>query len=352
MQVESPASTRFLPQRAASTHEATFTPAPGVGAGKRPGRSPDVADRAVPAAAAPVRKGLRGWDPGSQLQLASAQQTRDFLQDMEGGLRALGAAIRGTLAGSPPGDATPDAMLRTLTARWAERGDATAYSLDGQLKFGARGQARQSFRIPGLDVDSLQAQGRETLFFSVTGSGRQPIAVVLDPSCPSRVQVQQMDTALFSAGMRVTGSAQGDLLFDVPEVRWEAVRDTLAIRGGGMRYPAGQMHLVRPQAVAPIVSPDQWRLDDLAGTLRYAAAAQARVRQARQQVDRALVNAAAGPAAAASGETASADWADAFCQEFHERAADPDYGFVASIAPALTGISRERVVSLLSLRAD
>jgi hypothetical protein len=299
-----------------------------------------------------VRKGLRAWDPGYNLQLASAQQTLDFLGDVAGRLQALGTFIKGALAettqGSQAANGTLDASLRGLAARWNERGEATAHSLDGQLAFGARGEARQSFHIPGLDVRSLQTQGRETLFFSVAGAGRQAIPVTLDPALPSAVQVRQLRLALFPAGIRVTDGERGDLLFDVPEARWDAVRDTLAIRGGGMRYPAGQMHLVRPQAVASAINPDQWSVDDLPRTLRDVVTAQGQVRQARQQVGRALVDAADRPGT----EAGRTEWVEGFSQEFQENANNPDYRFVASVAPALTGISRERVVSLLALRTE
>ncbi|XAH22424.1 hypothetical protein AAFF27_20770 [Xylophilus sp. GW821-FHT01B05] len=352
MQVESPASTRFVPERAAHAGGAVSVPHPITG--KAIDRRSAVLDTSAPVAV-PVRKGLRAWDPGYNLQLASAQQTLDFLGDVAGKLQVLGTAIKGALAGgSRAEDGTLNAALHELVARWDERGEATARSLDGQLAFGARGQARQSFRIPGLDVHSLQAQAQETLFFSVAGAGRQAIPVTLDPALPSAAQVRHMDLALFPAGIRVTANEQGDLLFDVPEAQWEAVRGTLAIRGGGMRYPAGQMHLVRPQAVASAVTPEQWRMDDLHGALRDVAAAQGRVRQARQDVSRELADAADRPeiGEAGMGGAVMPSWAADFSREFRDNASSSDYRFVASVAPALTGISRERVVSLLALRTD
>ncbi|MES2351404.1 MAG: hypothetical protein V4641_27835, partial [Pseudomonadota bacterium] len=51
--------------------------------------------------------------------------------------------------------------------------------------------------------------------------------------------------------------------FSTPESSWGNVRDTIAVQGGGTRFPTGQMNRVKAEAEAPAVDPDSWQTSDV-----------------------------------------------------------------------------------------
>ncbi|MDF1484192.1 hypothetical protein PY257_03185 [Ramlibacter sp. H39-3-26] len=366
MQVESPLSARLTPQRTRAGVELLVArgDAQGVFSGATKADA-DATAASTAAQAAPVRAGLKTWIPQYNQDVAGAQQALSFLGDLAERLQGLRTALGSKLAQlssdaedgtAPAGEAAAlDKLLGDFARRWRERPQSTMQSLDGNLSYGRRGHARQPFRVAGLDAKALQGGSRETLFFSVGGAGRQPIPVAIDPSVPLPEQVQRMDFALAPTGVRAALDGQGQLQFDVAETQWPSVRDSLAIQGGGVRYPAGQMHLARPETVPRAVRPETWSVHSRSAmrqTLQAVLEAQSRVYAAQQQVRAALSRAASQITPAVEGgeddgTLGISAWVADFSAQFAQRGEQSGYQFVSAVAPALIGISRERVVALL-----
>jgi hypothetical protein len=182
--------------------------------------------------------------------------------------------------------------------------------------------------------------------------------------------VRRLDQALAPTGIRAIRDRKGDLVFSVDESSWPAVRDTLAIKGEGRRFPTGQFNHVRAVAETPAARPESWSASDaqsLQRTLQEVRRTRDGVSQARQVVSQALAEAAkrlpshteatpdsgqgAGAANPATGAPATDDarWSSEFTDTFAAIAEHADYPMFAALAPALTGVNRQRVEALLSL---
>ncbi|RAR76825.1 hypothetical protein AX018_10427 [Paracidovorax anthurii] len=400
MLVDPPSTPRLISERAAPI---AGVRAPGTGAtaagsssgavdatardtGPRGARAQDAAASGAPQPP-PLRAGLSSWEPGYHRGIGHAQQALAYLADLDTQLRGLGdgvaARLQSRMPQSPSAEPTADApagggdaqelqalqaRIARLAQRWSERRQATGQSLDGDLNYRARGDARQGFQLAGLNATTLASGARETLFLSLGGVGRQPVPVDIDPAQPPQELARRLDVALAPQGVRAQwDEGETRLRFSVDEARWPAVRDTLAVQGGGVRYPAGQMVLARPGAEPSALDPAQWGVADAEAqrrTLRAVVAAQQKVRAGQQQVGQVLSEAAstafASPAAEGTGAAQAGDaaapaglaWAQRFTVQFAGQLQQPDYRAIAAAAPALIGISRERVVALLGLPAQ
>ncbi|HEX6733668.1 MAG TPA: hypothetical protein VF096_02550, partial [Azonexus sp.] len=210
--------------------------------------------------------------------------------------------------------------------------------------------ARQQFKIRGLDSNTLQSGDKETLAFSVGGIGQRLLVAAVDPKLSEAALARRFDQALAPADIRVTPDKTGGLNFSVPEAAWPTVRDTLAVKGSGGRFPSGQLTRVRTDAEADAIRPGNWQTGNpevLRRSLAEVIDALARIRQARDMIHRALADArsrATEPVTAADQE-----WAVAFAAEFENLGSQPSYQIYSAIAPALVSITRERVLSLLTL---
>jgi hypothetical protein len=129
------------------------------------------------------------------------------------------------------------------------------------------------------------------------------------------------------------------------------VRDTLSIRGGGQRFASGQPLRVKIDPQPPALQPQTWQIGDTEATrrsLQQVMQAQDRVRQARDTVHRTLATANADLSASAP-TGADAASAPSFADDFVAAINQPGYAAFTSVTSALTGISRDRVLSLLAL---
>lgn len=322
------------------------------------GRSAPVASTGQTAASLPsTRGGLRNLDFELNRQVAGAQQALNFLDQAGNRLQALKSTLSGKLAEKSDGgaDARLAEQLRQFSALWRKRGAASAGTLDGQLQVVQAGSAQQRFRIRGLDADSLRSGDKETLSFSAAG---KQVSVALDPAAGEAAALRRLQSALAPIGMGVERSG-GSLVFSVAEGDWPVVRDSLAVKGGGQRFPTGQFNRVRTEAEADAIQPQSWRADDTEAarqTLQEVLAALDLIRQARNTISRGLAEAdarmqpqqKAGSGAAAADES---DWAASFVQRFEAMAEKPDFNVFAAVAPALTAVSRDRVMALLGMAA-
>lgn len=311
--------------------------------------------------AAPVRGGLKGIDSQLNHQIAGAQQALQFLeqagaqlQDLKTGLSSHLARRQDSLASESNAAAATEKLIRRFDALWRERPTATAGTLDNQLGYRASGQARQAFSVRGLQLSSLRSGDRETLSFAVGGRAQRAASVVIEPGLSDAALVQRFDRALAPGGIRAIRDAQGELGFSVPESAWPGMRDALAIKGEGKRFPTGQFSQVRLVPEEPAIRPGDWSTKDQATTrrtLQQVLAAQDALRHARQGVGRALTDAGdrLRPRTEQSDAKAQADahWSSAFTQTFEATAGRDDYQALSAITPALLGINRGRVMALL-----
>lgn len=310
--------------------------------------------------AAPLRRGLSAWAPQLQRRLADAQQAQDYLDQTAQQLQDLKTALSAKLAGLQAQDSQLQAKLQAAANQWRNRQSASAGSLDPQLRFSSPATASQRFSVRGLDVASLQSGAAETLAISVGGGSQNLASVSIDPSLPADALVQRFDQALAPTGVRVASDDSGALIFSVAESAWPALRDSLAVKGGGIRFPAGQLNRVRTDAEPAAIQPDTWRVSDtkagnaevsdtaaLRRALQQVMQALDHVKQARAAVGRALVE--AGQQVESAQQAADPADAAALAQNFESTAGQPGYRSFSSVASALIGVSRSRVQSLLAL---
>lgn len=293
--------------------------------------------------------GLANWDPRLNQEIASAQNVYDFLGRLGDMLQSLKAEISDRLAARLPGDAKLKSDVEQFAAVWRTRNEATSSSLDGQLHYDGAGQARQRFYVRGLDMRSLQSRGSERLEFSLGGQQRG-IALSIEPGMSQETILRRLNQALGVADISASVDEAGMLVFDAPQDVWDNARNTLAVKGGGIRFAAGQFNRVQVEAASDAIQPDAWQVDNatsLRSTLQEVVEATARVQEVRQMVSHAIAEAHKRFNQGTSAE--NREWALSFSKRFEAVASQPRYQISAAIAPAVASISRARVLSLLSL---
>lgn len=311
----------------------------------------------------PLRVARQNWNPDRNQQTADAQRTLDYLERMTSQLQQLKNTLSAQLvsqraaAGSNHGTqqtaATSSAtaaerQLQSLDDLWRQRDLLTGSSLDSQLRFSAEVPARRRFSVRGLDSNTLSTGDRETLSFSLGQSRSGPVTVTLEAGATLQDNVKKLDRALSPLGIGVSLNGAGETVFSVAESAWSQVRDALAIKGGGIRLPAGQPLRAKTEPQEEAIAPAAWTADNttaLRSTLQEVTQALEHVRRVAQQVRDTLER-----AKQTTAQAADAAWATAFAEEFGARAQEPDYEVYAAIAPALVSVDRSRVVSLLTLK--
>lgn len=302
-----------------------------------------------PTARAVSGSGLANWDPQLNQEISSAQSVDDFLGRLGDMLQSLKADISARLAERQPGDVKLKNKIEQFASAWRARNDATGTSLDGQLHYSGAGLARQRFYVRGLDMRSLQAGGGERLEFSIAGR-QSRMTLSIEPGMSQQAILRRLNQTLIAADIRAFMDEDGRLTFEAPQEAWEDVRDTLAIKGGGIRFASGQYNRVQTEAVPDLLDPDNWRVDDidsLRSTLQEVIDALAQVQQARETVEQAVAEARRRIDLASVPE--SDEWAASFSRRFETITHQPHYRISTLIAPALASISRARVLSLLAI---
>jgi len=292
---------------------------------------------------------LADWPEGRHERVADAQQTLNYLDRLLASLQSLKGTLSAQLA--RPTQAVVDKRAsreaERLSALLRERAPATAGRLDPQLRFNGAVEVRQAFKIKGLDLQALRSGEREVLHFAAHGS-HDVVSVVIDPAMSDAAMVRRLTQALAPLNIRVERDAQGELQLSVPREQWAAVRDSLSIRGGGQRFPAGQLNRVKLEAVPPeALRPDTWDIESPQGTrkaLLEVMGALERATKSREQAQ-AVVDAGRGDAAS---ESAQQVWAEAAALAFRDRMLHGGFEAFAQIAPAAMGMTRSQVEALLA----
>ena len=306
---------------------------------------------AAPGAPAPVaRRGLSNWDQPLQRDISGAQQAVDFLEQSAAQLRALKAELSSKLASRQGRDGQVEARVRQFNDTWRSRQEASGGTLDSQLGYSSN-ESQQRFKVRGMTMGNLRHGARETLAIAV-GNGAQGLrSVQLEPGLSDDEIIARFNQALAPVNISVSLADNGDLEFATPEGNWTNVRDTLAIQGGGIRYPTGQLNRVRTEPEPPVIMPEQWHTNDaemIRQTLQQVIQALAHVEAALSKVNLALAD--ASQRANSAMPEVSAAGMDQAAQNFVTTANQPSYSSLLSLTSALTGINRDRVMALLGLR--
>ncbi len=305
----------------------------------------------TPTAAAPLRRGINQGNVPQQGDISGAQQALDFLEQSAAQLRSLKSDLSAKLAAHQVRDGTIEARVRQFSSTWRTRQSASGGTLDARLAYG-RKPSQQRFTVRGMNLAHLRSGGREVLAIAVGASAQSLRSVRLEPGLSDDEITQRFDEALAPAGVRVSTDDDGNLAFSTAETDWAGVRDSFAVQGGGMRFPAGQLNRIKAEPEAPAIDPDSWQTSDadaLRQTLQQVVQALAQVEQAIAAVNGALSQASSALPAAATAGTDQAGMGQV-AQNFVTTTSQPGYQSLLSITSALAGISRERVVSLLGLR--
>lgn len=308
-----------------------------------------VRDAAMPAG--PAGTASLGASLGLNRAVTDAQRALGFLDESAGRLQELKTVISARLSGKPGDRALLDAKLERFDALWRSRAAATGGSLDARLQLVGEGNAQARFRVAGLEsLARLSEGGNETLTFYPGGLGKPSVSVMLEAGLTQAQTLGRLNQALLPAGVAVQADEQGRLTFASAERNLPALQGQLMVKGGGIRFPSGQPNRVGIEVIDDGITPSGWSaggMSALRQTLQQVVDAQGRVMQARAAAQRALGDAATGIETARQADDPA--WAAGFSGRFG-RTVPGDYASFAQLVPALVGISRYRVLSLMSLR--
>lgn len=299
---------------------------------------PAPVGKVEPVAPVASRGGLKTYDGQLNRQVSGAQQALQFLGEADARLRSLRKELNSGAAA---------AAIEKFNQFWQQRSSASAGTLDGNLKFNADTPAKQEFAVRGLSFETLRSGDTETLSFAVGRWSRQSTSISVDPSQAESAIVGALDRALAPMGVRATRDAKGELAFNVAEADWPQVRDSLAIRGGGRRFPTGQFNQVRTVVAEPAIQPSQWSSTDPRSALKDIAQAQLLIRKSYGDVRTVLDEAAQNVDERSMATLQGAYWQD-FAEEYADTLGRGDAAAIAATAPAVAGISKRTVSALLA----
>ncbi|KZE31764.1 hypothetical protein EV683_101156 [Crenobacter luteus] len=313
-----------------------------------------LAESGEPAARrAPEFRAIGGWRYSSQLgeQLTAAQRAHDYVDGLVKQLETLkGELSRGLTQRRVDADGLK-AGVDAFAERLGQRHASTGGSLDGAWRFRLAGDARQAFTVRGMELASLTGGDVETLALFAGERGTAALTVQVGGGLGEAEVLRRFNRALAPAGVRVDADDAGRLRFSVDEAAWPALAERLAIRGGGIRFPSGQPQRLRAEPEAEALRPGEWRVadhSDVRQTLQRVVQALAQLQQTQQAISRAMEETRASIAKLSHGDERV--WAEGFVADFNARLNQPGgYGALYEVMPALIGVSRYRVVSLLAL---
>lgn len=316
-----------------------------------------------PASRPVLRNALQTIDPALNSRVAGAQKSLEYLDRLATELGGIRYGLRDRLqllskAGSTAEAAGPrslESKIGRFAELWARRGPESAGTLDSMLEYHADGVAQQTFKVRGLDLATLRAGKPEIISLAVgSQSLRGPASVAVEPGLPDASIARRFDRALAGSGVRARIGDDGDLHFSVPESEWPKVRETLAIRGEGHRFPTGRFSPVRALADPAAIRPEEWKTHGdaaLRSTREGVFMAEGAVRRARGVIDERLTEAGrAFQTRDTITETRARDAtnaAEGIGRMLAAAAEGNDYGVLAAVLPAVSRVDRERVATLL-----
>ncbi|WP_374497541.1 hypothetical protein [Vogesella indigofera] len=323
------------------------SPAPASNAGAAPATPASTPSPSLP------RSGGDHWRYSSQLnqQLTAAQRALGFVDSLAGQLEALKGELSGQLTQRRVDSARLSRSIEQVAQQWSQRGAASGGSLDSRLQFRLAADARQTFTVRGLEIANLTQGAPETLVFFSGEPGSGPAAVKVGEPLSEAALLAALGRALAPSGIQPQLDEQGQLQFSVAETAWQGVRERFSLRGGGIRFPAGQPQHLKLQPTEQALQPQQWQSADHAGTrqtLQKVLRALDQLQLSRAAISRAMAE--VRHAIAQLSQMSEQLWADGFVNDFNARFNTPDSeSGLYEVVPALLGVSRYRVLSLLAL---
>ncbi|HEY5755342.1 MAG TPA: hypothetical protein VIU34_05935 [Steroidobacter sp.] len=299
---------------------------------------PAPVGKVEPVAPTSLRGGLTTYNGQLNRQVSGAQQALQFLSEADARLRALRKEMNS-------GDAA--AAIEKFSQFWQQRSTASAGTLDANLKFSSDSKAKQEFAVRGLSFETLRNGDTETLSFAVGKWSRQASSITVDPTQSETAMVAALDRALTPMGVRATRDAKGELAFNVSEKDWPQIRDSLAIRGGGRRFPTGQFNHVRTVVAEQAIQPSQWNAADPRKALQDIAQAQQLIRRSHGDVRGILVEATQKVDGGSVADARGAYW-QGFAEEYADTLARADSDAVSATVRTVAGVSKRTVSALLA----
>lgn len=294
--------------------------------------------------------------PGQQQRLGRLQQGLDYLDRLAASVQQIKHGLSDTLARrSAPSD-TLNQQVEQLRQLWSQRAEAAGGRVDAQLQAaeGPDDSARQRFKLRGLDLAVLQQGGRETLRLQLPGqavpqgegTSSKPVqlAVTLQGE-GTQEQLNVLAKALAPAGLEVLVQGQ-DIVFQMAEAQWPALRDGLTVRGEGKRFPSGQPVRAMLEPAPEALQPQRWNLQDVKGqreALGQLLQAEPRLAQARQTLGQQLQQ-------TAKPVLTNAEEAKDLVSDITSSMKTLDFQSLGALLPAVQGLHRQRVQQLLNPR--
>lgn len=324
------------------------------------------ASPAVPASAADARTtqvvaepavapgpAASGWRYSSQLneQLTSAQRALTFVDSLAGQLEQLKTDLSQQLTQRRIDKDALEAKVGRFTEALSQRHAQSGGTIDGNLRFHLAADARQDFTVRGMDLEALRSGSPETLALFSGERGTAAMSLSVGGDISEDEIMRRLNRALAPSGIRPSVNDDGQLSFSVDEADWPAIRDRLRVRGGGIRFPSGQPQRVKTVAEAERLSTGDWQVSDHANvrqTLQCVVGALSQLHQARGAIASAIDEARGSIERLSRMD--EQNWAEEFVADFNARLNQSgDYRSFLDVIPALLGLSRYRVVSLLAI---
>lgn len=285
-------------------------------------------------------------------QLTSAQRVLQFVDTLSNELDSLKSDLSQELTKRRIDTPKLEAKIADFAKKWEQHYAKSGGGIDSRLRLCLTAEARQTFTIRGLDLAKLTSGPRETLVFFPTGQGNTaPCSVNVGGDISEGALLRSFKYAFAPQGINVDVNDTGELSFSVREPNWQKTREQFAMRGGGIRFPAGQAHAVQVQAGPDAFAIATWQVSEhseLRQTLQRVLRAQLQVQQVR-----ATIVAAIDEIERSIRQLAYKDehiWAGDFVADFNARFNQPTgYRDLYDVIPTTLNMNRFRVLSLLTL---
>lgn len=318
---------------------------------------------------------------GQQQRVGRLQQGLDYLDRLASSVQQVKSGLSDTLARRTSPSESLNQQVEQLRQLWAQRPDAAAGRVDAQLQAADSPDtsARQRFKLRGLDLTVLQQPGRETLRLQLPGqavpqgegTSAKPVqlAVTLQGE-GTQEQLQVLAKALAPAGLELMVQGQ-DLIFQMAEAQWPALRDGLTVRGDGKRFPSGQPVRAMLEPAPEALQPQRWNLQDVKGqreALGQLLQAEPRLALARQRLGQQLGQQIGQPIGQQLGQPmgqpisqqpglqagqpvlTNAEEAKDLVGDITSTMQSLDFQALGALLPAVQGLHRQRVQQLLTPR--
>lgn len=294
--------------------------------------------------------------PGQQQRLGRLQQGLDYLDRLAASVQQIKTGLSDTLARRAAPSDSLNQQVEQLRQLWSQRAEASGGRVDAQLQAadGPDANARQRFKLRGLDLTVLQQGGRETLRLQLPGqavpqgegTSSKPVqlAVTLQGE-GTQEQLNVLAKALAPAGLEVLVQGQ-DIVFQMSEAQWPALRDGLTVRGEGKRFPSGQPVRAMLEPAPEALQPQRWNLQDVKGqreALGQLLQAEPRLAQARQTLGQQWQQ-------TVKPVVTNADEAKDLVSDITSSMKTLDFQSLGALLPAVQGLHRQRVQQLLTPR--